>query len=346
MVYFINGGNSGAGTPYVGETVADATAALTLLRTEILGSGEGWVIGDVDDIGGSGQFSVDGTGTNNNKIRILFTRGTRATSGFADEYVAVRIRDLDASGTLTSAILSSYSPNDFHRIQISSSGSNLIYAAIYEDCINLMSIPSSGFATGIHAGMVDRVDPTDRTAMYIGYTVHRGFVSNSTDAISSTFINRTGWNYCYSALSPVDNTTEWFQISRYYADSGAQDLNEATSTGSIQWIGVDIVGFPTTYGNTTLFITSAADNPNLGAHLGRINSYQGKPILMPYLVIEGRSTTTNNQWSVSQETYCKGAIRDVVTGMGYMTAGAQWEDNNGQVYISTGDASWLAFRVA
>lgn len=343
MAYFINGGNSGANTPYVGATVGDATATLNFLRTEILGSGEGWVIGDVDDIGGSGQFSVDSTGTANNKIRILFTRGVRATSGFSDEYIHIRVRDLDASGTLTSAILTSYSPNDYHRLQVASVGSNLVYAAIYEDSMNIMTIPSSGFANGIHVGMLERLDDTDRTAIYIGYTVHHGSCSNDDTTASSSVTS--GWSRCYSAVSPA-NSSQWVRVGAYFADAPEQRYNETTNSGSNQIAGADLVAVGTVYPDSSFFSSPAQDNPNYQGHLGRVNSYQGKPILFPYYIIEGKNPQSNVQWASSQECYCKGIVRDVVSGMNYMTAGGQWEDNTGKVFINTGGAGHLSFRIA
>ncbi len=111
MTFFINGGNPGGGNAYPGVNVTTLVDALTLIRDSMLNatSGKGWIIGDVNDISGTSQFSVDGTDTNNNKIRMLFTGVANTKPGMASHAIYVQIRDLDASGTTISSEVP-YSP--------------------------------------------------------------------------------------------------------------------------------------------------------------------------------------------------------------------------------------------
>lgn len=341
MTFFINGGNPGGGNAYPGVTVTTMVDALTLIRNSMLNatSGKGWVIGDVNNIAGLSQFSIDGTDTSNNKIRMQFTGATNTKSGMASHAIYVQIRDLDSAGTIAAAEVP-LSPASTHAVPLEEGNTNKIFMAIETDSVVICIIPSSGFACSVHAGYIDRLNPSDKMAMYIGQPVTYGAIPSSLSLIGSDSV--AGNSYTRVAKL-FESGLIWGQVTPAAALSVDRDATPLLiNTHDPMDMRLTLVSS----WDSSLTPTSLSR----GTAKGSGNAYTTKPLLAPYYIIE-TGYKANPQYSTTNypaivRLACRGYVRNVVRGMAYMGAGVQWKTESGEVYMSTGGAGWQGMRIA
>lgn len=340
MTFFVNGGNPGGGNAYPGSSQTTMIGALTLIRDSMLNatSGKGWVIGDVNNIAGASSFSVDGTDTNNNKLRMLFTGAVNTKAGMASHAIYVQIRDLDAAGTLTAAEVP-YS-NLFIAVPFEVGNVNKIFMAIEKDSLVLCIIPSSGFACSLHAGYIDRLNTTDRMAMYVGHPVTYGSIPSSTSALAG---EATAGNSYTRVAKLFENNTIWGLVTPVGSASTSRDTSPLLiNTHDPMDMRL------TTFTDWDVSVNTA--NISRGTAKGSGNAYSNKPLLAPYYIIETGYKTGIQYSSTNYPTIvrlaCRGYVPNIVRGMAFMGAGVQWQTESGEVYMSTGAAGWQGMRIA
>jgi hypothetical protein len=340
MTFFINGGNPGGGNAYPGATVTTMVEALTLIRNSMLNatSGKGWVIGDVDNIEGASQFSIDGTDTSNNKLRMLFTGAANLKSGMASHAIYVQIRDLDSAGATISVELP-YSPANTIAVPLEVGNTNKVFMAIETDSVVICIIPSTGFACSFHAGYIDRLNTSDRMALYVGHPVTYGGIPSSpslagADAVPGISYTRVGKLFESLAI--------WGSVAPSPATSTSRDSSPLliNTHDPMDMRLVEITNWE---------LNSSTINIMRGVAKGSGNAYTTKPLLAPYYIIETgykpnpQFSTTNYPSTV--RLACRGYVRNIVRGMAYMGAGVQWQTDSGEVYMSTGAAGWQGMRI-
>lgn len=345
MTYFINGGNPGGGNAYPGVTHTAIGDALTFIRDQMLDSisGEGWQIGDVDDIGGSLTFTIDGTGLENNKIRMEISARAFSAPGRSNHLIGVRVRDLDSAGTTTNSEVG-WSP----KIEVSfeDGNTNKIFMAIEEDSIVLCTIPASGMPASLYAGYCDRLNTSDNMAIYIGYPLTYGDVP----ATTTSSLQLSGMWRTYVAKRFEDGR-EWEQVAKTttpgfnYQNTSYSNLINHHDPMDLRW-----------YNSASWHSTVNNYNITRGTHLGSGNAYSNKPILMPFFIIETgykQNGVYNSHFEYSSTNYpgaiqlaCRGYIKNVVRGLAYAGAGVQWQTESGEIYMSTGGGGWHGMRIA
>lgn len=349
MTFFVNGGNPGGGNAYPGVTQTDRGAALAFIRDQMLDgvSGEGWQIGDVDDIGGSETFTIDGTGLLNNKIRMEIRAYDNLKPGHANSAIGVRIRDLDSAGTVTNSEVG-WSP--LRSVPFENGNTNKIFLAIEEDSLVVCVIPSAGFSCSLFAGYVDRLDETDNMAMYIGYPLTYGLTPTSGSASSEVRISGM-WRTHVAKV--FESGREWGKVAESvapgynYGNTSYANLINHHDPMDMRW-----------YGNVSW--ESFVNNFNIarGTHLGSGNAYSAKPILMPFFIIETgyKDDDTSNYTDTDEylasrylgivQLACRGYVKNIVRGLAYAGAGVQWQTDSGEIYMSTGAGGWHGMRIA
>ncbi len=341
MTFFVNGGNPGGGNSYPGASVSTMADALILIRNSMLNatSGKGWVIGDVNDIAGTSQFSISGTDTNNNKIRMLFKGAVNTKPGMASHVIYVQIRDLDeALSTVLSEV--DYSPANLIGVPLEVGNTNKIFMAIESDSVVICTIPSTGFACSFHAGYVDRLLPSDKMAMYVGQPVTYGAIPSSTSLIGS---EGTAGNSYTRVAKQFETGNPWLAAVPSTAVSASRDTAPLL-INTHDPMDMRLTTFSDWDG------TVSGTNIMRGVAKGSGNAYTIKPLLTPYYIIEA-GYKPGAQYSVINypaivRLACRGYVRNIVRGMAYMGAGVQWQTESGEVYMSTGGAGWQGMRIA
>ena len=345
MTYFLNGGNPGGGNAYPGATQTEIGAALTFIRDQMLDavSGKGWQIGDVDDIPGSLIFTIDGTGTENNKIRMEISGEAFSAPGSSNHLISVRVRDLDSAGTLANSEVD-WSPA--LKVSFEDGNTNKIFMAIEEDAIVLCTIPASGMSGSLYAGYCDRLDTSDNMAIYMGHPITYGDVPGTTNSN----VQLSGMERTYIAKR-FEDEGEWKKIAQNvvpgigYQNNTYSNLINHHDPMDLRW-----------YSNANWNSTVNNYNISRGTHLGSGNAYSNKPILMPFFNIETgykRNGTYSSHSEYSSTSYpgtvqlaCRGYIKNVVRGLAYAGAGVQWQTESGEIYMSTGAGGWHGMRIA
>lgn len=361
MTYYLNGSSAGTGLGYTGELVQDTTEALAAIRDAMIKTEAGsWTV-KTDEIVASSLLVMDSAGGANNRVRIYFQGLDNTVSQMADRIIWISVARLEGEDTEDSV---GQSPTNTHAIQIATGFNNRLYLSVDEDSIVICTLVPQGVSNAVHAGYLDRLNTNDSKAIMIGYVGSYSVYADS-ESISSGY-----WSYARALTYELEfnKSLNWYPLLTCFSTASPSDLetrkgrlNPSTgelhgsfnSTNDAMCSGVTLlngVNDSSTYWGWT---GTSPYNMQRGNYYGSKNRYSPRPLLLPYYYLEGTDigtgySTTNfpGTEDARVDLWCKGYVKNCVTGMGLSLEGEQWESPNGGIYLSTGGKGKQGMRIA
>lgn len=300
---FVNGG----APDYLGFTFSTTNALLDAITINMINAG--WAF--VSEVIGS-NVVLEGTSLEDptHKCYIQFT--VKVNSGKTNgRYLVIR-------GWHTVNPLVTASADDVVRLEFMETGTNRLWLALDQDAGGICIYASDGSSSGAHYGFLQRLDPTDQWAWYVGY------------------ITSDAYPYVYAAKSK-HNGTNWRRLADdyYYFNQWSNRYQV------IPYSTFDMTMWGQPYNHYT---DANGVNAFREAYLGRLN-YDGKALLQPYYYIEGRGA--NNNYGYRSQLYYRGHVKFAYTGLA-AAAAADWFVDTNTTYriMSVGGSQWQGMRIA